>query len=265
MRVGRSDSLAALRDERDSVLEFCGALSARDWAMPSAASGWSVRDVVVHMAAVNRAAITPSAVRAVTSRQIERMNAEVVAESAVGTPDEALADFATWSGRGIAGLRAATLPGIGAMRLRVGELGWYPMRILPALYIFDCHTHLRHDIAPALGLPAPETDARRMTAILDWLTALLEQSHRTRLQWLEAPVALTLSGPGGGTWRIAPAPRKRLRVSVADESGTAAQIRGHALEFPAWATTRRAWRGCEVTIEGDAELGERFLDSINLV
>lgn len=233
--------------------------------MPSAASGWSVRDVVVHMTAVTRTAITPAAVRAMTSRQIERMNAEVVAESAAGTPEAALADFATWSGRGITGLSAVTLPGIGAMPLRVGELGWYPMRILPALYVFDCHTHLRHDIAPALGLSAPETDARRMTAILDWLTALLEQSHRTRLRWLEAPVSLTLSGPGGGTWRITPAPRNRLRVNVSAEVGTAAHIRGQALEFPAWATTRRAWRGCDVTIDGDAELGERVLDSINLV
>ncbi len=233
--------------------------------MPSAAAGWSVRDVVVHLAAVTRAAITPAALRAMTSRQIERMNADVVAESGSGTPEEALADFATWSSRGIAGLSAATLPGIGALPLRVGELGWYPLRIFPGLYVFDWHTHLRHDIAPALGLPAPHTDARRMTAILDWLTALLEQSQRTRLRWLESTVALTLSGPGGGTWRITPAPRNRLRVTLSDEAGAAVRIHGRALEFPAWATTRRAWRSCDVTLDGDAEVGERFLDSINLV
>ena len=28
--------------------------------------------------------------------------------------------------------------------------------------VFDHHTHLRHDMAPALGRPVPGTDANRM-------------------------------------------------------------------------------------------------------
>ncbi|MRH87556.1 hypothetical protein GFY24_08815 [Nocardia sp. SYP-A9097] len=265
MTVSRAGSLAALRAERSTVLEFCTGLEPREWAAPSAAAGWSVQDVVVHMTAGVRAVITPSAVRSMASRQIERTNDAVVAESGSLTPEQALAGFEVWSARGIVGLTAATVPGIASLRLRVGELGWHPLRIFPALYLFDWHTHLRHDIAPALGRPAPATDAGRMSAILGWLTALLEQSHRTQLGWLDAPVAITLSGPGGGTWRIEPAPRNRLRVNPGTASDSAAHIHAQALEFPVWATTRRGWRDCDVVIEGDAELGARFLDSINLV
>ncbi|MEV6067908.1 maleylpyruvate isomerase N-terminal domain-containing protein [Nocardia sp. NPDC052001] len=264
-RLSRADALAALRTERSAVLEFYRALDAGEWAAPSAAAGWNVRDVLVHMTGAVRAAITPAALRAMTTGQIERVNDRVVAENASGTPEQAFADFEIWSARGITGLTAATIPGVAGLPLRVGELGWFPLRLFPALYVFDWHTHLRHDIAPALEHPAPETDARRMSAILDWLLALLEQSHRAPLRWLDAPVALTLSGPGGGTWRIEPAPRNRLRVAPGDETGTAARIRAVALEFPLWSTTRRPWTDCEVSVDGDAALGARFLDSINLV
>lgn len=265
MNPSRSDLLGAIRAERLSVLEFCGALTADEWAAPSEAAGWTVRDVVVHMTAEIRAAVTPAAVQAVLSRQIERMNDRVVAESGSLTPEQALARFETWSSRGIAGLGVFTAPGIGSLPLRVGELGWYPLRIFPALYVFDWHTHLRHDLAPALDRPAPPTDDQRMSAVLTWLMALLEQSHRVPLRWLDAPVALTLSGPGGGTWRIEPAPRHRLRVGPGTATGTAAHISAQSLEFPLWSTTRRSWTDCDVTIEGDAELGARLLNSINLV
>ncbi|MGX1804131.1 maleylpyruvate isomerase family mycothiol-dependent enzyme [Nocardia sp. NPDC055321] len=259
----RSESLAAIRAERAAVLDFLRTLSAADWARPSAAAGWSVQDVVTHMTGAVRASITPAALRLIFSRAVERTNERVLSESRSRTPQQTLHDFETWSARGIAGLSLFTAPGLTRIPLRIGELGWYPLRDLPGLYVFDWHTHLRHDLAPALDRPAPPTDDARMRALIAWLMTLLEHSHREQLSWLTAPIALTFTGPGASTWTVGPAPA--LRVHPTAPPAPAAHVYTASLDFPAWSTTRRAWRDCDVTIDGDSEVAARFLDSINLV
>ncbi|WP_286014388.1 MULTISPECIES: maleylpyruvate isomerase N-terminal domain-containing protein [Nocardia] len=257
-------SVLALYDERRAVLEFCRDLSPADWAAPSAAPGWSIGDVLLHMTTTVRALVTPSVAAVLTTRDVERLNDQLVDDRRSHTTKYLLRDFAAWSSRGCRALGVLTAPGPNLIRLPIGELGWYPLRIVPAMFVFDWHTHLRHDIAPALDRPPPPTDPRRMTAILGWLTTLLSRSHREALSWLDTPVALTLTGPGGGTWRIEPH-AGRLHVHPGRAAGAAAHIAGLALEFPQWSTRRIPWRACAVAVSGDAELGARVLDSINLV
>jgi uncharacterized protein (TIGR03083 family) len=258
-------SLAALRAERQGVLDFCGDLTTDEWAAPSRADGWAVKDVVAHMTAGMRALITPAAVQAMTTNHVERFNDQTVDKSRSLAPEQILDGFRAWSKRGVTTLALLTAPGIGRVPLRVGELGSYPLNVFPCMYLFDWHTHLRQDIAPAIDRPAPPTDDQRMSAVMIWLMALLEQSHRDRLAWLDAPLALTLSGPGGGTWRIEPTPKGALLVRPGTESGTTAQISGQTLEFPEWSTTRANWRDRDVKICGDTVTAERFLDLVNLV
>ncbi|WP_181063379.1 maleylpyruvate isomerase N-terminal domain-containing protein [Nocardia nova] len=256
--------LPGLRDERRAVLEFCGELNEEQWAAPSAAAGWSVAEVVIHMTTGARALLTPSAAAIVATRDLERLNEQLVDEKRSHTTRHVLPDFDAWSRRGVRALSVFTAAGIRRVQLPIGELGWYRLDLIPAMLLFDWHTHLRHDIAPALDLPPPPTDALRMNAILTWLTVLLERSHREALSWLDAPVALTFTGPGGGTWRIEPR-GGRLRVRPGQAAGAAAHIAALALEFPQWGTRRLPWRAGAVAITGDAELGARVLDAINLV
>jgi hypothetical protein len=76
--------------------------------------------------------------------------------------------------------------------------------MLGAAMVFDQHTHLRFDIAPAIGRPAPPTDANRMSVVIEWMLAVLSnQLRRNPLGWMHQPVSLTLTGPGGGGWSIA--------------------------------------------------------------
>lgn len=258
--------IAALRVERQAVLDFCGPLSPAEWDAPSAASGWRVRDVIAHMGGSAHAFLTPGLVTLMRTRQIERLNDDAVAARADSTPAALLDEFALWSGRAARLLRIGTVGPLGAIRIPLGELGYFPLRLMAATAIFDWHTHLRHDIAPALGIPAPPTDTPRMTAVIEWLTALLQQSHQHQLGWLTEPAALTLDGPGGGTWRIEPGSgRGGLRVTRSDHRNVAAHITGGSEEFPVWATARRPWRECDVTITGDQLLAAKVLDSINLV
>ncbi|PSR63889.1 hypothetical protein C8259_08430 [Nocardia nova] len=256
--------LPGLSDERRAVLEFCGELTEEQWAAPSAAAGWSVAEVVIHMTTGVRALLTPSAAAIVATRDLERLNEQLVDEKRSHTTRHVLPEFDTWSRRGVRALSLFTAAGIRRIQLPIGELGWYRLDLIPAMLLFDWHTHLRHDIAAALDLPPPPTDALRMNAILTWLTVLLERSHREALSWLDAPVALTFTGPGGGTWRIEPR-GGRLRVRPGQAAGAAAHIAALALEFPQWGTRRLPWRAGAVAITGDAELGARVLDSINLV
>ena len=259
-----SPYLPALRDERRAVLDFCRDLSPAELAAPSAAAGWSVADALIHMTTVLRAILTPTAVAYMTTRDVERLNERLVDEKRSHTTGQLPGEFETWSRRGCAALTALTMPVVGSIRIPLGELGWYPLELAPAMILFEWHTHIRHDIAPALDRPTPATDARRMTAILRWLTALLERSHREALSWLEVPVALTLPGPGGGTLRFDPR-GGRLRVRPGRAAGAAAHVAAMSVEFPQWSTRRVPWRACAVAVTGDTEIGTRVLDSINLV
>lgn len=151
-----------------------------------------------------------------------------------------------------------------ATRLRIPlvELGRYPLGLLiGGALVFDHHTHLRHDMAPALGRPAPPTDADRMRAVLTWMIAVLSnQVAQAPVARLDARVALTLTGPGGGTWWIDEA------GGLAPSDGpVAAHITAPALTFPDWGTQRSPWRDSDVTLTGDTDLAARFLDTVNVI
>ncbi|QLY28189.1 maleylpyruvate isomerase family mycothiol-dependent enzyme [Nocardia huaxiensis] len=257
--------LDALRRERQAVLDFCADLTEAEWHTPSRAAGWTVKDVVAHMAAETRALVTPAALRFMTTGDVEQLNERSVAAARSHSPQRVLSGFSRWTRVGTAAMSVTSAPALNHIPLRIGELGTYPARILPALFTFDLHTHLRHDIAPALGRPAPATDETRMAAILGWLMALLEQSQARTLAWLDTPVALTLIGPGGGTWRIQPAGQGRLSVRHGDAEGASARITGSAIDFPSWATTRSPWRDHNLELTGDTALASRLLDTLNLV
>jgi hypothetical protein len=151
---------------------------------------------------------------------------------------------------------------INRLRIPLAELGRYPLGLLiGGALVFDHHTHLRHDIAPALGRPAPPTDAGRMRAVLTWMVAVLNnQVAQAPVAGLDARVALTLTGPGGGTWWIAEA-----GVRPPANGPVAAHITAPASTFPDWGTQRSSWRDSTLTTTGDADLAARFLDSVNII
>ena len=51
-----NDIFADLAAEQDRIEELLAGLSDRDWATPSAAAGWTVADVVLHLAQSEEAA-----------------------------------------------------------------------------------------------------------------------------------------------------------------------------------------------------------------
>ena len=252
----------AFRDERAELLAFCDSLGPADWRMNSCATGWSIADVVAHMGAGCHAMFSPAALAIMRGTDIEQTNDDMVELRRSRTPAEILGEYRRWSGVFATTMIPVTRTPLGRVRMPLSELGSFPMRLLISALVFDTHTHLRHDMAPALGRPAPGTDANRMATILEWMTAVLaNQLSAGRPVWLDRPVALTLTGPGGGTWRVDP----DGSITAGSAERCAARITGVALEFPEWGTRRAGWRERNVSIDGAADYGERFLDAMNII
>ena len=253
---------AAFRSERADLLAFCASLGPADWRMNSRAAGWSIQDCVAHLASGCHALFGTGLVKVMRNRHIEQFNDDQVELRRDRLPAEVVGEYRRWSR-----LLVVLLPGfsrgpLARVEVRLAELGRFPARLVPSAAVFDHHTHLRHDMAPALGRPAPGTDANRMAVTLEWMMAVLSNQLRAaRPAWLDRPLSITLDGPGGGTWLIEPTGA----ISAGRGGPAAARIGAVALEFPEWATRRAGWRERKVCVAGDADYGERFLDVVNIV
>jgi uncharacterized protein (TIGR03083 family) len=259
-----AERLAALRAERQEVIDLCSTLSDEQWRTPSMAEGWLVRDVVAHLGDVSRLLVTPAAVPSMFGKDVERANDELVAKRSSLTPEKLLEEYTRWSSRAAALLKVAGRAPLGAVPIRVSNLGWYPMRVVPSMLTFDTYVHLRQDIAPAVGAEVPPASGERLTVVVEWMMAGLEQMNRDTMGWLDQPIGFTLTGPGGGTWRVEPGRGGRLSVTSGRVADTAAQITGDAQPFPSWATTRSSWREAGLALTGDTDLATKFLDSVDL-
>lgn len=256
------DRGAAFKAERAEMLSFCAGLEPAEWRMDSRCPGWRIQDVVAHMAAGCRALFSPSAAKLVRSNDIEAANDLMVDTRRDRSAAEVLGEYRRWSGVAAAVFPFMARRPVGGLRVPLGELGRFPLRVLTGAMVFDHHTHLRHDMAPALGRTPPGTDANRMAVVLEWMMAVLSnQTSAATPAWLDRPLAITLTGPGGGTWRVAP--DGSLAPGSAD--GTAAQVTGVTLEFPEWGTRRASWRDRDVRISGEADYATAFLDTVNVV
>ena len=256
------DRIDAARRERAEVLRLCRDLDDAEWHKPSAAAGWSVKDVVAHMGSVCHEQFGPGAMKILRSTAIERTNDEFVNDRSGLTPAQTVAEYEKWTARAINLLRWTSRTPLGRLRIPVGELGRFPAAQMVGALVFDTHIHLRHDITPVLDRPAPATDDNRMAVITDWMMAVLSNQLRfDRPDWRDRAVTVTLTGPGGGSWTFGP----DGAMQPGRKSGAAAEITGISVEFPEWGTKRIDWRDRDVAVGGDEDYGVRFLDAMNIV
>ena len=101
-----------------------------------------------------------------------------------------------------------------------------------------------------------------MSVVLDWMMAVAgNQLRQPRPAWLDRPLSISLTGPGGGCWTV----NADGSVKPGRAFNAAAQIEGTVLEFPEWGTKRADWRDRRVSLRGDTDYGARFLDALNVV
>src|SRR5207244_7813886 len=134
------------------------------------------------------------------------------------------------------------------------------------VFLFDGYPHLRADIlAPSGSIerPQPERDEQRLRPTVEWMLAGLPwMCADTLAAVVVRPLELTLDGPGGGTWTIAPGGDEG-RVVVSENAGidAAATVHGTDHDFVIWGTRRAPWRDL-VKVEGADAYAAGVLDEI---
>ncbi|MET4146263.1 maleylpyruvate isomerase N-terminal domain-containing protein [Arthrobacter sp. UYCo732] len=254
--------LTALRAESALMLDFANDLTTQQWNSPSRATGWTVADIVGHIGSTAHNFYIPAGIRAARQPSLEKAN-EGPVRVRRGWDREQVMDEFEKSTRSVANMLAFVRhTPLRSLPTRLNELGTYPLGLLiGGALAFDLHTHLRHDIAPALGVSAPETDADRMRAVLTWMTAVLSnQTKAAPSTGIEAGLTLTLTGPGGGSWRV-----DETGLASSAQRPTAAHITAPAITFPDWGTRRSSWHDSPLQIDGDHEMASRYLNTVNVI
>jgi uncharacterized protein (TIGR03084 family) len=191
------DDLEAEQERLEAILD---GLDDASWRSPSAADGWSVADVVLHLAQTEEAVVVSAAggdgfdrLRTGATGVDDAAERMVQAERA-----EPRVVFERWK----AGRRAA----VAALRRADPQqpIPWVATRLKPAtLATTRLAEHWAHglDITGPLEAPFPDTDRLRHIA---WL-AHGTLPYAFGLAGEEAhPVHCELTGPAGDTWRYGP-------------------------------------------------------------
>ncbi len=194
-----TDSLEA---DRAELLKICAGLGDSDWGRPSGCGGWSVQDVVSHMAALFWLVVDRTRLPDGRGQGTEEVQDFYVQQRRSMSPAEVLADYESVSAEALP--RLAGLDGQ-EFELNLGDLGTYKAGVMPAAYSFDHYVHIRMDLfeprGPLAG-PPPPSDERRMLPTLDWVRAALPQQSAEALSELGGSVEFVITGPGGRTFTV---------------------------------------------------------------
>jgi uncharacterized protein (TIGR03084 family) len=194
------DDLAAEYDRLDGML---AGLSDEDWASPSAAAGWSIVDVVLHLAQTEEAVVATVTAAAGQGPGLAADRGEVTMDQAMDgwvAAQRAGAEvvYPRW--------QVAARASVAALRTADPDRGaaWATLPLRPAtLATTRLAEHWAHglDIATPLHLPYPDTARLRHIAwlghrSLPYAFALAGEQY--------APVRAELTGPDGQLWRLGP-------------------------------------------------------------
>jgi uncharacterized protein (TIGR03083 family) len=254
------------RAERDAILTVAKSLSEDEWNLPSDCRGWAVRDVFGHMACTLHGVSDPAFLPDTSSGTEDAMEPPV-AERRTWPIEQLVAEYETYSAQAAEAFASVQSPGIAETPLPMGELGTHPMSILPSTFLFDAYCHLRHDVLAPTGpieRPQPPRDEQRLRPTVEWMLAGLPWMCAAALDAIaQRPLTLELSGPGGGTWTIAPG-TERVSVSEGAVKDAAATVRSTSHDFVVWGTKRRPWQD-SVEIAGDETYAAAVLDAVKII
>jgi len=227
----------ALGADRSVALGICTGLTEADWAAPSGCAGWSVQDLISHLATTYWLVVDRSQLPDAGDRPAEAANDFYVESRRDLSPAAVLADYEQASAKALDIL--ATFDGQAA-ELPLGDLGTYPLSVLPTAFAFEHYLHLRADLfAPRGPLPAPPppADEARLSSALDWIQAALPQQNAAALATLDGAIELVLEGPAARVIRSGP--------------GTVlATVTCAAPDFPSAITQRVTWESAGARLVG---------------
>ena len=241
-----------LADLADQHAELDGILAGLDddgWARPSAAEGWSVADVVVHLAQSD-----DGAVASVEGR---------LPEGGLGLAREGPSNVDDWAEEMVEGQRGRSPADVlewwrtttAAMRAAFGRCdpsarvpwvaGMLSARTLATTRLAEGWIHTG-DVQAAFGDGPTASPGLRHIARLAWRT--LPYAFASAGQELSGPVAFELTGPAGERWDLVP------------PEAPATVIRGSAFDLCLVAGRRRA--AAETGLKAEGPDAEAVLDLV---
>lgn len=231
-------TLTAIEEDRKALLALCPQMPESVWRKDSGCPGWSVQDLVSHMACSFWLAVDASHLPDPGGLPAERAADLYVESRRAMTPEQVVADYESVSGRGLEILAAL---GDQDVEVPLGDVGSYPASIVPTAFAFEAFVHIRCDLfapnGPLNGQP-PAADELRLAPTLDWIEASLPQQNAKLLDDMDTGAEVHLHGLCNRTLRIG-------------DAGVAAQITCDSQAFVRWITHRGTWEGLGVQTDGD--------------
>ncbi|MGD1237915.1 maleylpyruvate isomerase family mycothiol-dependent enzyme [Mycobacterium seoulense] len=244
-----SATLNAIAQERAIVLDVFSRLPDSMWARDSGCSGWSVQDLLSHMACSYWLAVDPSTLPDPGGLPAERAADLYVESRRSMTPAQVVADYESVSSRGLEVLAAVEGQDID---IPIGDVGTYPASVVPTTFVFESFVHLRYDLFPPDGplrSEPPVVDELRLAPTLAWIEAALPQQNAQLLNDLRSGVEIRLDGLCARTLRLGA------------QGDPAARITSDSQAFVRWVTQRGTWEGLGVRADGDSsalDIARRF-------
>src|SRR5262245_18084399 len=163
-----------LRAEQAAVIALYKDVSEDERATPSDCDGWSIRDVLAHMAYSQHGVVDPAYLPDLTGGDVESAMEGPVAERRSWSFDDVLGEYETYSAQAMNVFVMAQDEPMASTQLPMGQLGTHPMSILPSVYLFDTYCHLRNDILQPHGpidRDEPPRDEQRLRPTVEWMLA----------------------------------------------------------------------------------------------
>jgi len=248
---GMNETVAWLADEHAELSRLVGDLDDDGWAILSRCEGWTIADVVLHLAQTNEMAIA-----SVRGRMAEAITELAGGAAPVGSVDEG-ADLMVANQRGLPNRTIFERFAAGASQLvdvlrsqapskRVmwvaGELS---VRTLATTRLAETWIHTG-DVAEALGRSLPPTVRLRPIVRLAWRT--LPYAFARAGRELAGPVSFELRGPQGQPWTFAP------------DAPALTTIRGEALDLCLVAARRAS--SPDTTLRGEGPDAQAVLELV---
>jgi uncharacterized protein (TIGR03083 family) len=256
-----------MRSAGRDLVDIARNLDATEWQTPSAATGWSVRDVISHIGCLLE--LLQAAVRGeeLPDSGIEPLNDEMVAgrrgwdntrilKNVQNQLEQAIATFTTLQEEPMASVEAPML-----------DLGTYPLHGIADMFTFDMTTHLRCDILAPRGpitRQLPPLDEVCLGPSVSWLLGGIPKMQADLGSHIVAPLALRLNGPAAANVLINTDAGIITVKPLQPSDKPAATLISTTTDFLAWSTTRLPWRAL-VGVAGDDSVAGEFLDAINLI
>lgn len=245
--------------------EVVRSLTAEQWRQPSRCAGWSVQDLVAHTGSNFHVVVEPDSAPPEPPPVAEDLQDLLVRQRRDWTPGQVAEEFTAYCGPALAAFRALQDEPTASSPVTLSELGTYPLHLLADAFAFDVWCHLYVDLLAPTGpvrrdVPAVEDDLLRPG--VGWMLAGLPQMCPTVSTVLDRPLALHLTGPGGGRWTLQPG-EPRLVVTEDGDAGSAT-VTSSAVDFVLWGTGRVPWRDV-ARVEGDQAWAGRVLDEVDIV